>query len=132
MLPTFAQRLNTCLSPDGDFHHEGHVKLAYIYLSQYTLLEAITLYCKGLKQFAESHGFASKYHQTLTVLLLLQIYERMGQSKATSWEDFAQQNPDLLGWNKAGLEALYSSQTLWSETARLQFVLPDKIAEATG
>lgn len=124
----FDQLLKECLSPDGDFHHEGHIKLAWLYLQRYPLLEAVSRFCSGLKAFTHQHGFADKYHQTVTIGYLLLTHERMAQSKADTFEDFLAQNPDLLKWKNSPVEALYTPQTLWSEEARKQFVLPDKVA----
>lgn len=124
----FDELLKECLSPDGDFHHEGHIKLAWLYLRRYPLLEAVSRFCSGLKAFTRKHGFADKYHQTVTIGYLLLTHERMSQTKADNFEAFIAQNPDLLKWKNSPVEALYTPQTLWSEEARVQFVLPDKVA----
>lgn len=91
-------------------------------------MEAVSRFCSGLKAFTRKHGFADKYHQTVTIGYLLLTHERMSQTKADNFEAFIAQNPDLLKWKNSPVEALYTPQTLWSEEARVQFVLPDKVA----
>lgn len=125
--PEFAELLQECLSPDGQFHHWGHVKLGWLHLKKYPLLEALSRFGSGLKHFAESHGAAAKYHETLTIGYLLLIQERMTGSNDLDWESFACRNPDLLDWKDSLLKQLYSHQVLWSEQARSRFVLPDKV-----
>ncbi len=119
--------LKECLSEDGQFHHQGHVKLAWLHLKRYPLLEALSRFRIGLKYFAETHHEANKYHETLTIGYMLVIQERMAGQGPASWEVFAQQNPDLLDWKNPVLNRFYHSQTLWSEQARSAFVLPDKL-----
>ena len=124
----FAELLQECLSPDGQFHHAGHVKLAWLHLRRYPLLEALSRFRSGLKHFAESHGQAEKYHETLTIGYLLLIQECMARS-ASDWESFAQHNPDLLDWQNSQLKKLYSQELLWSAAARNSFVLPDRMGQ---
>ena len=124
----FAGLLQQCLSPDGGFHHAGHVKLAWLHLRRYPLLEALARFRSGLKHFAESHGQAGKYHETLTIGYLLLIQERMARMGEMNWESFVEHNPDLLDWKNSLFNKLYSQEVLWSLEARSSFVLPDSLA----
>ena len=88
--------------PNDGFHHQDHVRVAFLYLTQYPVLEALQAFSKALRKFAEVHGKPQLYHQTITWAYLLLIRERMARAgKKQSWEDFARDNPDLLAWKKA-------------------------------
>src|SRR5262249_58654622 len=61
----------------ADFHHADHVRLAWIYLRDYTLIDAIERFTRSLRHFAAHCGGAEKYHETITWAYLLLIHERM-------------------------------------------------------
>lgn len=107
------------------FHHRDHVRVAWLYLRQGTLLQALDRFVTGLQRFAAHHGKPGLYHQTITWAFVLLIQERSERSPADSWDRFASENPDLLQWNPSALERYYRPETLQSELARRAFVLPD-------
>ena len=109
------------------FHHADHVRLAFEYLCSYPPLEALSRFCRALKEFAAAQGKANLYHETITCAYLFLIRERMARAGQTlSWEQFAAQNPDLLVWKDGILDQLYRPETLKTELARHTFVLPDR------
>ena len=115
-----------CTLAAGDFHHADHVRLAWIYLREGTLLEALERFSTTLKRFASHHGAATKYHETITWAYLLLIHERMARDGAPDdWESFSAANADLLSWKPSILERYYSRELLASEVARRTFVMPD-------
>jgi hypothetical protein len=110
----------------GDFHHADHVCLAFAYVSRFPFLEAVERFSAALKRFAVSKGKPNLYHETITWAYLFLIRERIARSGRTqSWEEFADRNPDLLIWKGGVLATLYRQETLDSDLARLNFVLPD-------
>ena len=113
----------------GDFHHADHVRIAFAYVSEFTLLEAIAKFSAALKRFALSKGKPNLYHETITWAYLLSIRERIARAgRNQSWEEFAEGNSDLLVWKGGVLTTLYHQETLDSELARQVFVLPDRRA----
>ena len=42
--------------PDGGFHHEQHVRVAWNYLKAHPLPEALARFCSALKGFAQAQG----------------------------------------------------------------------------
>jgi hypothetical protein len=111
--------------PVERFHHREHCQVAYRYLQGRGLLGALEAFPAALKRFACAKGVSRVYHETVTwafLLLLNERLERMG--RATSWEDFAAANPDLL--QKGCLARHYSDELLASPLARRVFVLPDR------
>jgi hypothetical protein len=112
--------------PIEGFHHREHVRTAFLYLTKYPVLEALQIFSRTLRRFAETRGKPQLYHQTITWAYIFLIQERMARAgRKQSWEEFARDNPDLLVWNDGILTRFYRSETLTSELARTVFLLPD-------
>jgi hypothetical protein len=125
----FIEKFENCTLPGECFHHQDHVRLAWLYLRRYTLMDALVKFSEGLKRFALSKGKAGLYHETITLAYLFLIHERLKRCGARqSWQEFAEANRDLLDWQNHVLKKLYREETLFSEFAREVFVLPDKNA----
>lgn len=110
--------------PNSAFHHRDHVRLAWLYLERYPVLEALARFTEGLKRFAAANGHPGLYHETITWAYLFLIRERKAGPGEETWEEFASRNPDLLGWNPSILDRYYAKETLHSERARRVFVMP--------
>ena len=113
--------------PAECFHHENHVRAAFLYLSRYPTLEALRRFSEALRRFAAAQGKAQRYHETITWAYFFLIHEqraRAGQSQG--WEEFARHNADLLNWKEGILRRYYRDETLASDLARSVFVLPDR------
>jgi hypothetical protein len=65
----------------------------------------------------------------ITCAYFFLIRERMARCEAADWDEFAQQNADLLAWKDGILSRYYREATLKSDLARTVFVLPDKCLE---
>jgi hypothetical protein len=125
--PGFITEFESAAVPPECFHHADHVRLAFEYLSRYPLLEALTRFCTALKSFANAHGKAMLYHETITWAYLFLIHERMARENGIhTWAQFSEANPDLLLWKGGILTVLYRPETLHSELARTTFILPDR------
>jgi hypothetical protein len=112
--------------PNEGFHHREHVRTAFLYLTKYPVLEALQIFSRTLRRFAEARGKPQLYHQTITWAYIFLIQERMARAGSKlSWEEFARDNPDLLVWKDGILTRFYRSETLTSELARTVFLLPD-------
>jgi hypothetical protein len=112
----------------GDFHHADHMHVAFAYVSELPVLEAIAKFSAALRRFAISKGKPNLYHETITWAYLFLIGERLARvGKTQSWEEFAEENQDLLVWKSGVLEGYYSRQTLESDLARKRFVMPDRM-----
>ena len=110
----------------GAFHHADHVRVAFAYVSEFPVLEAIARFSEALRRFAIAKGKPHLYHETITWAYLLLIRERMARAGgAQSWEELSERNHDLLVWKGGILERYYSHGTLASDLARRTFVFPD-------
>jgi len=111
----------------GDFHHADHVRVAFAYVSELPLLDAVAKFSAALQRFALAKGKPNLYHETITWAYLFLIAERRARSGGDEgWEEFAERNSDLLVWKGGALERYYSKATLASELARRTFLLPDR------
>ncbi|HTS35134.1 MAG TPA: hypothetical protein VMH04_05640 [Candidatus Solibacter sp.] len=110
----------------GEFHHVDHVRLAFAYLSEVPVLEALERFCAALKRYAAARNKAKLYHETITHAYFFLIRERMARAASRDWSEFAAQNPDLLTWKPGILSRYYEDGTLQSELARTVFLFPDR------
>ena len=125
----------------GGFHHADHVRVAFAYVSELPLLEALARFPAALQRFALAKGKPHLYHQTITWAYLMLIHERLARAgfgrpgpiernSVPSWEEFSEHNPDLLIWKGGILERYYSRAVLDGELARRSFVFPDRAGVA--
>src|SRR5215470_11193911 len=129
----FVVAVENCAISCGDFHHADHVRLAWIYLNNHSLIDAIEHFTRSLRCFAAHCGVAEKYHETITWAYVLLIHERMRRDDAPcGWENFCTANTDLFDWKPSILERYYTPQTLHSNFARRIFVLPDRGISPAG
>jgi hypothetical protein len=110
--------------PGDQFTHAAHVRAGWWYLRHYPIGEAIDRFSRSLRAFAAAQGADRKYHETMTVVWMLLIAERLGMNPDLGWEEFAAHHPDLLATSL--LARYYSDATLTSDAARQRFVMPDR------
>ena len=121
----FVAAIEGCAIAGSDFRHADHIRLAWIYLREHPLIEAIDRLTTSLKRFAAHHGAPEKYHETITWAYLLLIHERLQRGGASAtWDEFRAANADLFAWKPSILERYYATATLQSDVARRVFVLP--------
>jgi|SRR5712692_1338390 hypothetical protein len=116
--------------PEDSFHHSDHVRLAFAYLCEYPVLQALEKFASSLKRFATARGKMQLYNETITCAYFFLICERMSLSAGEEWEEFSHRNADLLIWKDGILGRYYREATLKSDLARRVFVLPDKLIES--
>jgi hypothetical protein len=119
--------------PIEAFHHQEHVRAAFLYLAKYRVLEAVERFSTALMRFAARNGKAGLYHETITWAYMLLIRERIARSgQEQTWTEFRARNWDLLDWERPILKKYYREETLASDLARNAFVLPDRILEVVS
>jgi hypothetical protein len=122
----FIERFESDTLP-GEFHHADHIRLAYAYLTEYPLLQAIERFTNALKCYATARGKPKLYHETISYAYLFLIHERMAKAGSENWNDFAERNPDLFVWENGILTRYYHDATLQSDLSRLVFLFPDRM-----
>jgi hypothetical protein len=116
-----------CTLPNDSFHHQDHVKMAFLYLQKYKPLEALGHFSSALIRFATAHGKPNLYNETITWAFLLLIRERIARTNSRDWAEFSATNADLLRWDDPILLKYYRPETLISELAKRVFLFPDKL-----
>jgi hypothetical protein len=116
------------------FRHEEHVRVAFLYLCKYPVLEVLVRFPGALQRYAAAHGKNRLYHETISWAFIFIIHERMtgGEAVQQSWEKFKGCNRDLLVGGKFMLAKYYRDETIASTAARERFVMPDRWMRGTS
>ena len=123
----FIERFEDCTFPAADFHHAAHVKVVWLYLQRYPVLETLHRFSESLKRFATANGKPNLYHETITWAYVFLIHERIERNgRDEKWAGFSSRNADLFDWKNNILKSYYRDETLGSDLARKMFVFPDK------
>src|ERR1043165_6040816 len=109
----FVAAFEDCTLPPELFPHRAHVRLAWLYLREESLLRVLPRYTEGIKRYAASLGASAKYHETITWAFLFLIHERMQDEE--TFEAFAARNADLF---EPILRQYYRPETLGSDRAQ--------------
>lgn len=120
-----------------NFHHQEHVRMGFLYMSRFPVLEGVRRFSEGLQRLAAASGRPNLYHETITWAFLLLIRERLARAlqhsgSLPSWDEFAAANRDLLRGKDHVLKEYYRDETLKSELARKTFILPDRSFALNG
>ena len=123
----FIRSFEACRLPAERFHHQEHVRVVWLYLLRYSVLETLERFSESLKRFAAANGKATLYHETISWAYVFLIHERMARGAGEqTWQEFMETNSDLFDWQTSILKSYYRDGTLKSELARKTFVLPDR------
>jgi hypothetical protein len=110
----------------ASFDHEAHVYVAWQYLADSELLEAIGRYRRALRRLTVKLGIPGKYHETITWFYMIAVAERRQARPGDDWPSFKTSNADLFEPAGAFLRRYYSAGTIDSPVARKLFILPDR------
>lgn len=124
----FIARFEDCTLPAASFHHREHIKVVWLYLQCYPVLETLTRFAESLQRFAAANRKPDLYHETITWAFVFLIQERIERNGHDgSWAEFMESNADLFDWENNVLKSYYRAETLRSDLARKVFVFPDKL-----
>ncbi len=110
------------------FSHEAHLRLAWIYIKNHGLEEAVNKLCSGIKQFDEKFGDGTKFHVTLTVASTYVVNHFMEKSVSNNFQGLLQEFPRLRDNFMDLVYSHYSSRHLWNPQSRVQHFEPDLLA----
>lgn len=105
------------------FNHLGHLRIAWLYLNKATLEKAIYKVISGVSSYACSLGAADKFRHTLTEATVRIMALRM--QKHSNFLEFLASNNDLVEELSSVLAQHYSHELLYSDKAKVEFVMPD-------
>jgi hypothetical protein len=106
------------------FSHRDHLRLAWIVMSKHGLSDGLNLMRQGIKAFAEDQGSGNRYHETLTMFWSRLVQHAVVNSpNVRDFETFLSSFPFM---TDKGLPLRHwSSERLWSESARAGWIDPD-------
>jgi hypothetical protein len=122
----FVEAFERCEIVGDAFHHRDHVRLAWIYLRQMPVIDALVRFTESLKRFANHNGVPNLYHETITWAYLLLIHERMERNPVEDFATFEAENGDLFTWKPSILNRYYDQETLDSPLAKRTFLMPSR------
>ena len=116
----------------AQFDHRAHVRLAYVFLVDEDVDEAVARMRSALLAFIGHHGVdPAKYHETITRAWILAVRHFMDRTpQSASADEFIAINPVLL--DTRIMLTHYSADLLFSSEARARFVEPDLQPIPTG
>ena len=121
----FVRAFEACQIPPAPFDHAAHVRLAYIYLCESNVDDAVARMKQALLGFLAHVGVSeSKYHETITRAWVMAVAHFMAEGPPCgSAAAFIPAHPRLL--DSKIMLTHYSAEVLFSPEARRAFVGPD-------
>ncbi|SRR5581483_2834994 len=118
----------TCAFPFDQWHHDAHIKIAYLYLRRHPLDQAIAKIRAGIKAYNAANqvpeGPDRGYHETMTQAWVRLVHLALCEyGPAETAEKFFEQHPELS--QKKVLRLFYSRDRFMSPQAKAGFVEPD-------
>ncbi|MEY2466227.1 MAG: hypothetical protein QOD03_748 [Verrucomicrobiota bacterium] len=124
----FLLAFENCTLPFAEWKHRAHVKVAYLYLRQFPLEQALEKIRGGIRRYNVATNTPETldrgYHETITQAWTRLIHFTLcEQGAAATAQEFFEQNPQLT--NKGALLLFYSRERITSWRAKVEFVEPD-------
>lgn len=121
----FKEAFEACAFPAADFDHRAHLRLAYVYLTELDDESAHERMRGALLALLDSLGVdRAKYHETMTRAWILAVRHFMKKTAGSRSADaFIDANPMML--DSKIMMTHYSTELLFSDEARAEFVEPD-------
>jgi hypothetical protein len=111
------------VDPRG-FGHREHLYVAWCYLQELPLEQALARYVDRLRNLTVALGVPQKYHATITWTYLVALHDAMAEHPGLDFDALLAANPALLDHRAGVLAAHYTREELDSPRARDRFVLP--------
>ena len=123
----FAQQFEVCTLNPTLFTHEAHLRLAWIHVKQYGVVEAVQHICPQIAGYDRVFGDGTKYHQTVTIASLQVIDHFIRKSKSATFADFMIEFPRLRTHFREILAQHYSIDIFKDARAKTQYIEPDTL-----
>lgn len=127
----FLARFEAGTIPMAQWNHCAHLRVAYLYVIQYSFEEALVRMRDGIRRFNAGHDVPDRldsgYHETITQAWLRLVHVMAQRSGPFDTADaFLDANSYLC--NKRLLRLFYSRERIMSAEAKAGFIEPDLTA----
>lgn len=115
----------SCALDPKQFSHERHLRVAWHYVTRYSIGAAMDKFREGLQRYTQAKGLGHIYNETITcsyVVLLAGVKEQVGHE--STFEAVAERFPGLLRHRDGTFALLYAKNEHNDPIARRTFVLP--------
>jgi hypothetical protein len=120
----FVRAFEHGLVPPAAFDHVAHVRVAWFYLRDASVNEALPRMRDAIRRFAAAAGASQKYHETITVLWMRLLADVKARGASGELADVLGAYPELA--DKDLPMQYYSRDRLFSDEARAAWVDPDR------
>lgn len=123
----FEKKFIRCELNPSSFTHEAHIRLAWINIRKYGIVQAEINIQNGLKKYVEFVGATDKYNKTLTIAAIKIVYHFVLKSNSEHFNDFIIEFPQLKSNFKDLLSRHYDFDIYNSNKAKMEYLKPDLI-----
>jgi hypothetical protein len=125
---TFLEQFEATTWPLEQWHHQQHIKVAYMYLCRYPLETAAGRIREKIKAFNAAkqvpEGLSMGYHETMTQAWLRLVHFSLCEyGPAESADAFYESNPQLS--QKKTLRFFYTRERFMTMEGKTEFLSPD-------
>ena len=121
----FEEQFAACSFPPEAFSHEAHLRLAWIHIERYGVVQAEKHIVQQLQRYVVHLGAQDKFNMTLTVAAIKAVYHFKTKATSTIFNDFIHEFPRLKTDFKVLMACHYSKDIYRSKTAKKRFLKPD-------
>ena len=108
----------------NSFDHRAHLYVAWCYLKELPLEQAVPRYVQHLQALTRTLGVPHKYHATITWAYLVVLNDLMQPDE--TFDALLTRHPSLLD-ARGALRESYDDRELFSDRARHHFILPRRV-----
>ncbi len=121
-------KFSTCDVPAVLFTHEAHLRLSYIHITKYGIDQATKNLTKQIADCDNKYGDGTKFNRTLTVASAKVVHHFTKKAKATDFNSFIIEFPQLKD-NFIGLLKTHYEMDIFNDTsAKQEYLEPDLLA----
>ncbi|WP_242087297.1 hypothetical protein [Aestuariivivens sediminis] len=121
----FEKYFALCKLDPSLFNHEAHLRLAWIHISKYGLIQAEQNIMNQLKAFVGSLNEKDKFNTTLTIAAIKMVYHFMCKSNSDNFKNFVMEFPRLNSNFKELVASHYGFDIFNSQIAKEHYLTPD-------
>jgi len=121
----FSQQFSDCTLDPFLFTHQAHIRLAWIYITQYGIDVASQRLCAEIARFDKVHGDGTKFNMTVTIAAARAVDHFMRKSNSSDFADFSAEFPRLLTNFKDLIGQHYGWNIFADSRAKISYLEPD-------